>query len=79
MGAVGSNTVIELSKGPNGPSGPLDATYNPSFSLIERHIRNMAYEMKDNRNCGWTQSHYRKMLIDIRKTINNLLEENNNG
>lgn len=78
MGAVGSNTVIELPKGPNGPPGP-DAVYNPAINLIERHIQYIAYEMNSDRNCGWTKEHYRNVLINIRNNINNLLKDNTNG
>ena len=42
---------------------------------LERKIRELIYEMKDNRNDGWSKEAYRNKLKELQKLIEKALDE----
>lgn len=44
------------------------------METLERLIRDLIYEMKDDRNDGYTQEFYRKKLEDMKKLIEKALK-----
>jgi hypothetical protein len=47
----------------------------PIYKHIMRQINDFAYEMRDDRNDGWIQEHYRTALKELRDHINKVLEQ----
>lgn len=52
----------------------VDHDIAPIVSHVARTINMMAAEMRDDRNDGWVQLHYRNTLRDLRDYINKQLE-----
>lgn len=46
-----------------------------TMDKLERKIRDLIYEMNDNRNDGWSKEAYRKHLIELKKLIEKALDE----
>lgn len=52
----------------------VDHDVTPIISHVQRTINMMVAEMRDDRNDGWVQLHYRNTLRDLRDYINKQLE-----
>ena len=52
----------------------VDHDITPIVSHLQRTINMMAAEMRNNRNDGWVQLHYRNTLKELRDYINKELE-----
>ena len=47
---------------------------NKESDDIRRRINRLAYEMKDDRNDGWVQEHYRNTLKQIESYLKKVLK-----